>query len=272
MPIDSRSGATIAFLSNGLDRGLKADFGSGLWNGAPIGIPFTIVCKDQPLVSITFRGNSYDGNYGSESDPGPYPIPLNAPIEGNGVRDSHVIAVNIDDNKLYELYNASTTANGWEASSGAIFDLSKEEYRPDGWTSADAAGLPIFPCLVRYDEVASGVIDHAIRFTISRSKLYPGYVHPARHRVNGTNTNINAPTPLGMRLRLKADFDVSGFSPTNKVILNAMKKYGIILADIGSDFYISGSPDSRWDNDDLQELNNVRPMHFEVVQLDNIKN
>lgn len=269
-PVDSRSTNIVNFIMENFQGGLKADFGSGLWQGAPIGIPFVAVCNEQAKVPIVFRGNNYDGNYGSESDAGPYPIPLDAPIEGNGSGDSHVIAVDIDNNKLYELYNASATNSAWEASSGAVFDLTKEEYRPSGWTSADAAGLPIFPCLVRYDEVASGQINHAIRFTLSRSKVYAGYVHPARHLVTGSNTNASIPTPMGMRLRLKADFDVSGFSTTNQVILNAMKKYGIVLADIGSTFYFSGAPDSRWNNSDLQQLATVKPSHFEVIQMTSI--
>lgn len=267
--LDPRSDAIIAFLADG-SNGLKADFGSGTWEGVPIGIPFVVVCNEQPGVTITFRGNDYDDNYGDESDPGPYPIPLNAPIESNGEGDSHVIAVNVDNSKLYELYNASVSGSKWEASSGAIFDLTTEEYRQTGWTSADAAGLPILPCLIRYDEVASGEIDHAIRFTLSKPKVYPGYVHPARHLVNGQNTNENIPTPMGMRLRLRADFDLSGFSQTNQVILTAMKKYGIILADIGTSFYISGAPDERWDNDDLHELGSVTAENFEVIEMGEI--
>jgi hypothetical protein len=139
--------------------------------------------------------------------------------------------------------------------------------RPDGWTSADAAGLPIFPGLVRYDEIAKGEIDHPIRFTLRSSKVSKSYVDPARHKVNGSNTNANAPTPMGMRMRLKANFDVSGYSATNQVILNAMKKYGLILADIGSDMYISGAPDERWNNDDLRNLGKVKAGDFEVVQM-----
>jgi hypothetical protein len=266
---DQRSDDIISFLAQG-SSGVKADFGSGLWEGAPIGIPFIVVCADQPDVTINFKGDDYDDDYGDESDPGPYPVPLAAPVEGNGEEDSHVIAVDVDNRKLYELYNANATSSAWEASSGAVYDLTKEEYRPAGWTSADAAGLPIFPCLVRYDEVASGAIDHAIRFTLAKSKVTRGYTHPARHLVNGANANNATPTPMGMRLRLRPDFDVTGFSSTNQVILKAMKKYGIILADIGSSFYISGAPDSRWDNDDLQKLRNVLPSDFQVVKMGEI--
>lgn len=266
---DSRSDDIITFLAQG-SQGVKADFGSGLYEGAPIGIPFVVVCDEQPDVTITFKGDDYDDGYGDESDPGPYPIPLTAPVEGNGEEDSHVIAVDVDNKKLYELYNAKATANAWEASSGAIYDLTKEEYREAGWTSADAAGLPVFPCLVRYDEVASGTIDHAIRFTLAKNKVMKGYTHPARHLVNGANANVSIPTPMGMRLRLRSDFNITGFSPSNQVILKAMKKYGIILADIGTSFYITGAPDPRWDNDDLQKLRNVLPEHFQVVKMGEI--
>lgn len=266
---DVLSDAIIAFISEG-NPGIKADFGSGLYDGAPIGIPFVVVCKEQPMINITFQGDDYDDNYGDESDPGPYPVPLDAPVEGNGEGDSHVIAVDIDNKKLYELYNANVSGNQWEASSGAVFDLTKTEYRPLGWTSADAAGLPIFPCLVRFDEVVSGEIDHAIRFTLPKSKVMKGFITPARHLVNGGNDNPDIPTPFGLRLRLKSDFDTSPYSTTNKVILEAMKRYGIILADIGSSFYISGAPDERWDNDDLRTLLNVKPTDFEVIEMSQI--
>ena len=267
---DTRSAEIINFLAGGGPR-LKADFGSGLWEGVPMGIPFMVVCDDEPRVPIIFRGNSYDGNYGSESDPGPYPIPRSAQIEGDGDGDSHVIAVDITNQILYELYNAESTNAGWECSSAAKFDLTINDYRTEGWTSADGAGLPIFPGLVRYDEVASGVIDHAIRFTLSRNKLSPSYTFPARHIINGNNDNANIPTPVGMRLRLTlTDEEIATYSPTNQVILRAMKKYGIILADIGSDFYFSGTEDSRWDNDDLQDLRNISATDFEVIQMGQI--
>jgi hypothetical protein len=267
---DTRSDDIINFIGQG-SGGVKADFGSGLWEGSPIGIPFVVVCKDQPKVTITYSADDDDDNYGDESDPGPFPIPLTAPVEGNGVGDSHVIAVDIDNLMLYELYNANRLGDGWRASSGAVFNLAKEEYRTAGWTSGDAAGLPIFPCLLRYDEVASGTVDHVIRFTIPKAKITKGYIHPARHKVAGGNTNPNIPTPMGMRLRLKASFDISTFSATNQTILKAMKKHGIILADIGSSFYITGAPDSRWNNDDLRKLLNVKPTDFEVVQMGEIQ-
>lgn len=269
-PLDSRSAAIISLLAQGTPR-VKTDFGSGTWESVPIGIPYVAVCGSQPKVPITFRANAYDGNYGSESDPGPYPIPLDAPMESNGQGDSHVISVDVTNRKVYELYNASRTTNGWAASSGAIFDLTSNARRPEGWTSADASGMSILAGLVRYEEVKTGVIDHAIRFTLSRSKVTPGYVFPASHKVNGTNRNAQAPTPMGFRLRLKANFDVTPYSATNRIILNAMKKYGIILTDIGSDFYLSGAPDERWNNDDLAKLGRLRATDFQAIQIGTIK-
>lgn len=243
---------------------LKADFGSGLYNNVPIGIPYTVVCGSQAKVSVTFRANSYDGNYGDESDPGPYPIPATAPIEGNGQGDSHVLVVDKDNKILYELYNASLTNGQWQASSGAIFDLTSDSFRPAGWTSADAAGLPIFPGLVRYEEVLKGVIDHAIRFTLQSPNVKPAYISPARHSVNSSGGQYTM--PFGAKIRLKAGFDISSFSANNKIILTAMKKYGLILADIGSNMYISGAPDARWDNNDLQKLGTIAASNFEVVK------
>jgi hypothetical protein len=243
---------------------LKADFGSGLWNNAPIGIPYVVVCGNQLKGSVTFRSNGYDGNYGNESDAGPYAIPLDAPIEGNGNGDSHVIAVDKDNGVLYELYNASVNGNHWEASSGAIYNLKSDALRTDGWTSADAAGLPIFPGLVRYEEVLKGTIDHAIRFTLSSANVKPAYISPARHKVNSSGGQYSL--PFGAKIRLKNSFDISGYSPRLQVILNAMKKYGLMLADIGSNMYISGAPDKRWDNDELHLLGNIKASAFEVVK------
>ena len=269
-PVDTRSDAIISLIGS---PGIHPDFGSGLWNGAPIGIPFVLVCKDQSKLPVVFRVNNYDGNYGNESDPGPYPIPLTAPIEGNGTGDSHVIAVDIDNKMLYELYNASKSAGGWEASAGVTWDLKINDTRPVGWTSADASGMPILPLLVRYDEVLKGTIDHAIRFTLSKAKTMKAYTSPASHISAGDNIDMNAPTPFGMRLRLKASFDISSYSQTNKIILTAMKNYGLIFSDIGSDFFISGAPDARWDNDDLSQLKKISAANFEVVQMgDIIKN
>lgn len=261
--VDPNSAQIIANFSSSK---LKADFGSGLWDNAPIGIPYTVVCSSQPKVTVTFRANSNDGNYGSESDPGPYPIPSNAPIEGNGQGDSHVLVVDKDNKMLYELYNASYTNGQWQASSGAIFNLASDVLRPDGWTSADAAGLPIFPGLVRYEEVLKGAIDHAIRFTLQSANVKPNsYIAPARHGVGSSGGQYSL--PFGAKIRLKANFNISGYSANLQIILTAMKKYGLILADIGSNMYISGAPDERWNNDDLQKLGQIAASNFEVVKM-----
>lgn len=256
--IDPYSTQIIAGISS---PAVKADFGSGLWQGAPIGIPYIVVCGNEPKLPINFT------DFGDESDPGPYPIPLNAPVEGNGNGDSHVIAVDIENKILYELFYARVNGNRWNASSGAVFNLASNQLRPETWTSADAAGLPIFPGLVRYEEILKGIIDHPIRFTLTSSNVKPAYVYPARHKVNSTGGQYSL--PFGARIRLKASFDISSYSPTNQVILLAMKKYGLILADIGSNFYISGSPDERWNNDDLRKLGQVHGSDFEVVKFNN---
>ena len=261
--VDPNSAQIIANFSSSK---LKADFGSGLWDNAPIGIPYTVVCGSQPKVTVTFRANSNDGNYGDESDPGPYPIPANAPIEGDGQGDSHVLVVDKDNKMLYELYNASYTNGQWQASSGAIFNLASDALRPDGWTSADAAGLPIFPGLVRYEEVLKGTIDHAIRFTLQSANVKPNsYIAPARHGVGSSGGQYSL--PFGAKIRLKANFNISGYSANLQIILTAMKKYGLILADIGSNMYISGAPDERWNNDDLQKLGQIAASNFEVVKM-----
>ncbi len=265
-PVDANSELILSNI--GLSESLFADFGSGLYQGAPIGIPYVVVKGNQPEVPITFRANNYDGNYGDESDAGPFPIPLNAPIEGNGAGDSHVIAVDVQNGMLYELYNTDQAGDGFEVSSAAVFNLNTVAFRTDGWTSADAAGLPIFPLLIRYPEIEKGEIDHAIRFTITRSKIYEGYVHPARHLVSGNVSDELL--PFGGRLRLKADYDISGFSATNQVILRAMKKYGLMLADVGSDMFITGAPNDNWDNDDLRNLRQVSLDNFEVIELGQI--
>ncbi len=265
-PVDPNSDLILSNI--GLEESLFTDFGSGLYQGSPIGIPYVVVNGRQPKVPITFRGNDYDDNYGGESDQGPFPIPLNAPIEGNGTGDSHVIAVDVENGMLYELYNADQVGNGFEASSAAVFNLNTVKFRPDGWTSADAAGLPIFPLLVRYSEIEKGAIDHPIRFTIRRDKIYEGYINPARHLVSGSTGD--ALLPFGGRLRLKPEYDISGFSETNQVILRAMKKYGLMLADVGSDMFISGAPNANWDNDDLRNLQQVSLDNFEVIELGEI--
>lgn len=236
--------------------GLHPDFGSGLFQGEPIGIPFTTVPGTQPLVPVTFV------DFPAESDPGPYPIPPDAPIEGGD--DRHVLVVDRDNCKLYELFNAHPQNNGtsWQAGSGAIFDLGSNLLRPEGWTSADAAGLPILPGLVRYDEVATGAINHALRFTAPQTQQ--AFLWPARHFAS--NSTDPALPPMGVRFRLKAGFDISGFSVTNQVILTALQTYGMFLADNGQPWFLSGMPDERWDNDDLHNLQTgVHGSDFEAV-------
>ena len=225
-----------------------------------MGIPYTVVDSSQTLIPVNYQA------YGDESDPGPMPVPLTAPIEGYpnpGTGDRHVLVLDKASCFLYELYESYPQSASWNADSGAIWDLLSNEQRPYTWTSADAAGLPIFPGLVRYDEVAAGAIHHAIRFTLQNSSA--GFIPPASHWAS-TTSNANA-LPMGARLRLKAGFDVSGYSAANQVILNAMKKYGLILADNGSSMYISGAPDDRWSNDDLHNLGNVKASNFEVLTL-----
>ena len=253
--IDPYSSQIIAGFSA---NSIKADFGSGLWDGAPIGIPYVVVCGNETRRNVVYT------DYGDESDPGPFPIPLNAPIEGNGNGDAHVIAIDKENKILYELFNANVNGDHWEASSGAKFDLKSNTYRPAGWTSADAAGLPIFPGLVRYEEILKGEIDHPIRFTLASSLVKPGYISPARHKVNSSGGQYTL--PFGARIRLKANFDISTYSATNQIILRALKKYGLILADIGSNLYITGAPDDRWNNDDLRKLGQLRGADFEVVR------
>lgn len=255
LPLDADSDAYVA--SIGLDTGLHPDFGSGLYDGRPIGIPFVSVPKTQPSVPVEF-------SYADESDPGPYPIPNDAPIEGGicGAGDRHVLIVQAETCLLYELFDATPQGDGWSAGSGAIFDLRSHALRPAGWTSADAAGLPILPGLVRYEEVDAGAIKHALRFTAAPTR--EAYVWPARHEAGSTH-DANVP-PMGQRFRLRADFDISGFSAANQVILTALQKYGMILADNGGDWFLSGVPDERWDNDDLHQLkNHVRGSDFEAV-------
>ena len=257
-PVDSNSSAILSFIGTAV--GLHPDFGSGLYNASYMGIPYTVVDGTQPLVPISYQA------YGSESDPGPMPIALSDPIEGYpnpGTGDRHVLVLDNANCFLYELYSSYPQATVWNADSGAVWDLLADEQRPYTWTSADAAGLPIFPGLVRYDEVAAGSINHAIRFTLQNSSA--GFTPPASHWA-ATTSNASAP-PMGTRLRLKANFNVSGFSASNQVILNAMKKYGLILADNGSSMYISGVPDDRWNNSDLHNLGSVTAADFDVLQI-----
>lgn len=259
-PVHPSSEKFIA--SIGANKKVHADFGT-MWDGSPIGIPYTIVNGDQPKVNVTFT------DYADESDPGPYPIPADAPIEGgpNSNGDRHVIVVDKDNQLLYELYNAQPTNDGWKASNGAKWDLKSNALRPKYWTSADAAGLPIFPGLVRFEEAASGEINHALRFTVSRTQK--GFVAPATHYASNS-TDPNLP-PMGLRLRLRADFDISGYSPVNQTILRALKKYGMIVADNGSDLYLSGAPNPKWDDDDLHNLSKLKGSDFEVVDTGKIE-
>lgn len=265
LPVDPQSTTYVNTI--GRDRNLHPDFGSGLWppeTGGPIGIPFTTVPGSQERVSVSFR-------YVGESEPGPYPVPPDAPIEGgvNSTGDRHVLVLDTDNCILYELYKSFLQFDGksWNADSGAVFDLGSNELRPDGWTSADAAGLPILPGLVRYEEVAAGEIRHAVRFTVPQTRK--AYVWPARHFAS--NLNGSQYPPMGQRFRLKASFDMSGFDPQVQVILRALKTYGMILADNGSPWYISGVPDERWDNDILAQLKTLRGSDFEAVDVSSLQ-
>jgi hypothetical protein len=259
LPVHPNSDAYIAMIGN--EMGLHPDFGSGVWppgSSSPIGIPFVDVPGDQPFVPVDFI------YWPDESDPGPYPIPPGAPIEGgpDSDGDRHVIVIQREECILYELFYATPQPGGsWEAANGAVFDLNSHALRPDGWTSADAAGLPILPGLVRFDEVASGLIRHALRFTAPDTQK--AHIWPARHHASNL-TGADYP-PMGLRLRLREDYDLTVFSPQVKVILQALKTYGMILADNGSPWYISGAPDERWDNDILHELDQVMGSDFEVV-------
>jgi len=254
LPVHPNSANYMSKLASlGGNQKLHADFGS--YTG--YGIPFVVVPSSQPMVPITFTA------YGDESDPGPYPIPPDAPVEGgsNSDGDRHVLVLQQGTCKLYEMYRAFKNATGWSADSGAIWDLNTGALRPAGWTSADAAGLPILPGLVRKDEVDGGQITHALRFTVSRTQR--GYVLPATHWASSyTDPNL---LPMGARLRLKASFDTSQFTGDARVILEALKKYGMIVADNGSNFYITGASDSRWDDADLDQLKTVPGSAFEVV-------
>jgi hypothetical protein len=255
-PVDPNSSTLIASCGA---RNLHPDFGT-TYNGAPNGIPYVVVFAGQPKVPVSFQ-------YASESDPGPYPIPPNAPIEGGpgSSGDRHVIVVDVGDWKLYELFDAHTTNGGasWSAGSGAVFDLNSNALRTAGWTSADAAGLPIFPGLVRYDEAAEQhAINHALRFTCPKSRA--AYVSPARHFASSDTSS--ALPPMGMRVRLKANFDTSAYSLTVRSILRAMMHYGMLMADNGTGWYVSGAPDSRWDDEDLATLAKVPSSAFEVVK------
>ncbi len=247
LPVDPNSNAYISRI-NSFRQFLHPDFGSN----PSYGIPYTVVPKSQPFVPITFNA------YGDESDPGPYPVPLNAPVESGS--DHHVLVLNSGNCHLYEMYAAQQTGSGWTCASGAVFNLNSDALRPDGWTSADAAGLPILPGLVRYGEVAAGVINHALRFTVNETQN--GFIHPATHEAGVNNPND---PPTGLRLRLNASFNLAPFHGEALVILTALKKYGMIVADNGSSWYISGATDPRWNDTDLDQLKSVPGSAFEAV-------
>jgi len=259
--VDPNSNAIINFIGGSTP--LHPDFGAGLYGGSTIGIPYVVV-SGSPFVDIHFTA------YGSESDPGPMPVPHNAPIEGYphaGNGDRHVLVLDRDNCWLYELYHSYPKKDGsWKADSAAVWDLLNDEQRPYTWTSADAAGLPVFPGLARYDEAASGQIQHALRFTLQYSRQ--AFTPPASHWAPNSTNSLAA--PMGMRLRLKASYDISSFPTQAKVVLTALKQYGMIMADNGSSMYISGDPDNRWSNDDLGTLKQVPASAFEVLLMDPI--
>lgn len=257
LPVHSRSRQYLE--SVGLDKPLHPDFGT-VWRGAPSGIPYMLVPGDQPKSAVEFA-------YPDESDPGPYPIPPLPLIEGGPKApldsDRHVLLIDYDQKRLYELYQVVPQPNGkWKAGSGAIFDLGSNRLRPAGWTSADAAGLPIFPGLARYDEIVERKeLRHALRFTVKKTQR--GYIAPATHFAS-RSTDPNLP-PMGLRVRLRADYDTSRFPPPARVILEGLKRYGMLLADNGGDWFVSGAPDPRWNDDELSTLKRVKVRDFEAV-------
>jgi hypothetical protein len=254
LPVAANSAQMIQ--SMGLGTGLHPDFGSGLYDGQPIGIPYDVVSKTTKRSRVAF-------SYADESDKGPYPIPASVHIEGGraSTGDRHALLIDRDACKLYELYALYPKASGWTAGSGAIWNLRSNALRPAGWTSADAAGLPIFPGLARYDEVARGVINHALRFTAARTRRQ--YVYPARHYASSSEDP--ALPPMGLRVRLKASVDISSFPKQSRIVLQALKTYGMLLADNGSNWFISGAPNPKWSNDDLHSLGRITGSSFDVV-------
>ncbi|MPZ99712.1 MAG: hypothetical protein GEU80_10325 [Dehalococcoidia bacterium] len=250
-PVHANSDGYIGYITGlGGNQRPHADFGEN----PDYGIPYVVVPEGQARVPVSF-------DYDDESDPGPYPIPANAPVESGG--DRHVLVVEQGDCRLYELFAAEYLGGsaGWHAGSGAVFDLRSNTLRPDTWTSADAAGLPILPGLAKVAEVRSGRIDHALRFTVSRTQR--GFIHPATHFAS-SEMDTDAP-PMGLRLRLRSDFDISDYSGDARLILEALRRYGMIVADNGSNWYISGATDPGWDDDDLNQLKTVPGTAFEVV-------
>lgn len=256
LPVHEHSAQYINSIGGALS--LRNDFGSGLWDGAPIGIPIVLVGNGTPRSTVTFE-------YDDESDHVEYPIPPNPPIEGGRSSDGdrHVLMIDTNTCMLYELYHVDSTATGWTAGSGAVFDLSSNTLRPDTWTSADAAGLPIFPGLVRYEEVAAGEINHMIRFTVPKTSR--AYLWPARHYAS----SITDPAfpPMGLVMRLRSTFNVESLQPQARVVARALQRYGMILADNGSSWFMSGIPDERWDMDDLYTLRTIKGADFEAVDL-----
>lgn len=253
LPVLSSSPSIVSAI--GATKKLHADFGSGLYEGEPMGIPYNVVPGTQPKVTVTF-------DYPDESDPGPYPIPPNPLIEGgpSSSGDRHILIVDKDHCLLYELFDAHPNGDGtWHAGSGAIFDMKSNAMRPDGWTSADAAGLEILPGLVRYDEVASGSVNHVIRMTVPATAA--AYLWPASHEAE----HGSGGPPMGTRIRLKANADLNGVDPSVLPIAKALQKYGAIVADNGSAWFISGEPDDRWNNDALSTLGTIKGSSFEVV-------
>jgi hypothetical protein len=260
LPVAENSDAIID--SIGRDEGLHPDFGSGKWQGGPIGIPYTVVGSGQKKTKVKFF-------YGSESDKGPYPIPKDVKIEGGGdaTGDRHALIVHRDECRLYELYNLKRKNGKWRAGSGAIWDLDSNKLRPKGWTSADAAGLPILPGLARYEDVRRGTINHALRFTVSATRAK--FIYPARHFASDSD-DPNLP-PMGLRVRLKKSFRIKGFPRQARIVLKALKRYGMIVADNGSDWFISGAPNKHWNNDALHRLGEVTGSNFVVVDTSNLR-
>jgi hypothetical protein len=256
LPLAQSSGTIIASIGEGT--GLHADFGSGLWQGSPIGIPFDVVSRSTSRARLTFE-------YSDESDHVGYPIPKGVHIEGGS--DHHALLLDKNACRLYELGGLERQSGRWHAWAGATWNLRSNRVRPAGWTSADAAGLPIFPGLARYDEVRRGVIDHALRFTVQRTRR--AYVYPARHYASDL-TSLSLP-PMGLRVRLKASFDVRPFPRQARIVLVALKRYGMIVADNGSDWYISGAPNRGWSNDQLHTLGRVKGSDFEVIDTSKLR-
>jgi len=255
LPVASDSATMIGTIGSGSY--LHPDFSS--ISGGNYGIPYNVVGNSTTKKKVKFQ-------YAAQSDKGPYPIPKHPKIEGGS--DRHILIVQKDECRLYELFAARKTATGWKAGSGAIWDLGSNALRPAGWTSADAAGLPILPGLVRYDEVAAGAIYHALRFTAPTTRK--AYIYPARHYASDLTSA--AQPPMGLRVRLKATVDISHFGPQAQVLLTALKQYGMILADNGSPWYVTGAPAAGWDDDDMHQLQTLHGSDFEVVDTSNLRN